>query len=229
MATVGTVLDLLDSMIGKNASQLGDKKIAMLNAGKTEVWKIITGSTPEENWFGHESQSSSSGDADYFPLLSDGVREYTLPSNISQLRLIEPVTVGFTEIDFRKSNIEKEDFRRRRRDNVAMSDACEVLYDIWGVNPGRLIFAANPAASIEVKLWYIRNPTEWAARDDSVDEFPPTMHTLICEWAAARIGIGSDDKRAALFHAAWSERVTHQLRVYRRDISGPQVVTGMFE
>lgn len=219
MATVKNVIALFDALYLKGrASFEDDTKIALLNLAKEEVWKILVGSQAQQNWFVDQSQSALPGQNDHFGLLAVNQREYVLPPNFHQMRVVEVVTTGKEHIKIDKSKIDSGGFRQQRASVASFQD--QASYDIIGTAPGQMMFALFPPSALDLKLWYARHPVAWDAKTDLVDEFPANMHGFIAEWAVQRAALGVGDHKFVGFTKEWSERLERTLTTYDRDTSG---------
>ena len=228
MADVQSVVTKFDALMGVGHDEfLVDKKIALLDMAKDEVWKILVGSSSQENWFVDFSQSDTPGQDDYFGPLSTSAREYTLPPDFHQMRSIEVTTTNKERIRFDKARLHDDEFRQERGSQQSFQN--EVMFDIVGVSPGQLFLSLFPPSALALKLWYIRHPTVWAALGTSVDEFPASYHGFIAEWAVMRGILGLGDSRFVAFASEWSQRLERTLTTYNRDSSGVEVVRGFME
>lgn len=228
MADVQSVVTKFDALMGVGHDEfLSDKKIALLDMAKDEVWKVLVGSSAQENWFVDSSQSTSSGQNDYFAPLVVTAREFFLPPDFHQMRTVEVTTASKENIRFVKGRLHDEDFRRERASQQSFQN--EVLFDIIGPAPGKLFLSLFAPSALALRLWYIQHPTAWAALGSSADEFPTSYHGFIAEWAVMRGILGLGDPRFQAFTMQWSERLERQLTTYNRDSSGVEVVEGFME
>ena len=228
MADVSTVVTKFDALMGRGRDNfLPDTKVALLDMAKDEVWKILVGSSAQENWFVDFSQSTSSGQNDYFGPLSVSVREYFLPPDFHHLRTIEVTTTNKEHIRFNKGRMHDEGFRQERGNQQSFQN--EVQFDIIGSSPGKMFLSLFPPSALELKLWYIQHPTTWASLGSSADEFPASYHGFIAEWAVVRGILGLGDSRFGAFASEWSQRLERTLTTYNRDSSGVEVVEGFLE
>lgn len=229
MATVQSVITKLDTLLlqGRDNFRI-PTKIALLDQAKTEAWRVLAGSHGQANWFGHESQAITSTADDYFGPLSTAVRDYPLPNNFFQLRDIEVVTSGKEGIHFERSNVDDDRFQRERASQQAFTR--RVLYALWGAQPGQIRFSLFPESVLELRLLYLREPTDWIAEGGTEpDEFPNVAHGFIAEWAATRAILGVGDRRFGAFKQEWMERLERVLSSFERDSSEPVIVDGFLE
>jgi len=228
MATVASLIDLFDGLaLGRRGSFERDSKVALLNVAQIELWKILVGTDPQDNWFVQESQDTDSSAVDFFGPITTTSRDYPLPNNLHQMRAIEVTNTGLEGIRFTKARLDSGEFRQQRGSQLQFDT--EALYDLYGVSPGRIIFSAFPKQTLNVKLWYARKPTAWTEATDVVDDYPFDTHSIIADYAVKRGLMGITDKAFYLFERAWAERVIRWLTTYRRDNTDVSVVDGFLE
>lgn len=219
MATVATLIPIMDvSLYGKSKDISNPIKIAALNQAKTEVWKVMVGADPQENWFLATANLSLTADT----------REYALTTGLHQLRQIEVTTSGYEYVEFVKGRLDDESFRRDRAATDA-SATSEILYDVYGSPPGTLMLARYPPTALTLKLWYIALPTEWTALDTNIDQFPADTYNLICDWAVNKLLLSKSPQEWGAFMQQWDRDVTRWMLTARRDNSEAETVRGFME
>lgn len=225
---VSDLFPLFDSIAGNRSDNIGpEQKAALLNAAKTEFWKIMTGWQVQANWFVVQSQNSSSGDPDYFGPIDTAQREYNLPTNFHHLRAINLVPPEPTGVVFERSSIDNQHFAQQRQLSLGnTTPRSTIMYDIVGANPGQMVFAAYPTKPLNVVLWYVKKPDAWSSPQASIAEFPEESHIMICEWAAKRLLLGLTDAKWAEFATQWDREVSRWAMLIGRDSTGPNIVRG---
>lgn len=219
MATVATLIPIMDvSLYGKSKDISTDVKIAALNQAKNEVWKVMVGADPQENWF-VASQSLS---------IVAGTREYALAAGTHQLRQIEVATADYATIEFTKARLDDEEFRRLRALTGASSSSI-IPYDVYGSPPGTLMLAVYPPAAMTLTVWYIALPAEWTALDTNIDQFPADTYNLICDWAVNKLLLSKSPEEWGQFMQQWDRDITRWMLTARRDNSEAEVVRGFME
>lgn len=231
MATLQDVVDLFRSIAAPERDELSifRKHLPLLNAAQRAVWKILTSRKPMNNWFVVPSQSTTPANPDYFGPLAVGTREYALPSNFHQMRLIESITAGYEHTKFGKEPIDSPAFKETREFGAETPFGIEVLYDIIGERPGKMMFASYPPAALQLRLWYVRTPTVLAAITDSLNDFPIEAPDLMARWAAGNFLLGSDFGKWADFERQWSTEVERSVFGDNRDNTAPTLVLGFLE
>lgn len=230
MGTVSDVVTKFDALAVKGVRAMDvDLKISLLNMGKDQAWSFMTGSNVQEDWFTVVSQFSTPANPDYFAPFAAGTREYALPPNFHTLRSIEVSTSGYQHLSFVPRDNDDREFEWRRNQTDVQFDS-EVLYDIVGTNPGTMVLASAPPATINVVLRYVRTPTEWTAlADTGPDEFPNSALNMIAEWAVQRASLGTKDGRWGQFVSEWSNQFERWLRTHRRESTEPDYALGFLE
>ena len=126
------------------------------NEGQDEVWVVLK--TLQMDYFGEISQFLDPSQKNYFGPLIPSLREYTLPSNFRSIRFIEPLQQGYEQVKFHCVDIESPEWQTARRAaNVdqSLSPTVEYFFVIYGKD--QLLLAVQPEATMNVKLYYIRN------------------------------------------------------------------------
>lgn len=146
-----------------------DQKMSFINSGKDEVWAVLR--SLDLDYFTDSSQDTDSTQDDYLIDLTPTVREYTLPKNEREVRMIECLSSGFENRVFEFRPINDPVFQQARRDSTANGPSgtsgtffTKYYFTIFG---NQLMLAAYPEAALKLKLWYV------AAIDDvAIDSFP---------------------------------------------------------
>jgi len=229
--TLQDVVNLFRSLTAPQSDELEifRKHVGLYNAAQLAVWKILTSRKPMNNWFVVESQGTSALAVDYFAPLAVGTRDYALPPNFHHIRLIECATTDYVGTKFRKDNMDSPQFKEAREATSATPFGSEVLYDIIGTNPGRIMFSGYPPAALDVRLWYCKSPAKLTLLADSLDEFPPESIALMARWAVTQFLLGADQGKWADFERQWSTEIERAVFGDMRDDTGPTVVQGFLE
>lgn len=206
------VADLLTSVkndLGGYANSVSqDQLLEKLNRGKDEVCSIIK--TLRDDYFVTSSQSTSSNAAHYFGPMATNTREYTLPSDCTEIRAIEVSNVGYEETIFSYRDISHPEFQATRKAATAAGVSSGInnstyLYTIVGKST--FMLADYPEAAFTPTLWYIFTVPDFAA-DDSLTEilFPFTKH--ISDWAVKRLMLAKQDpQQYTLWQQEWRNSV----------------------
>lgn len=231
MATVRDIIDLFRSLSTPQANEfeLFKKHLPLINAGQRKLWQVLTSRKPMNNWFVVFSQASNGAGADYFAPLAVGTREYALPPNFHHLRLIEPLSTGYENVLFTKTSMDSPDFRAGRALTSANQFGSEALYDIIGVNPGRMMLAQYPPAAIELRLSYVRICTPFTAITDVLTDFPDMAPELIARWCATQLLLGNDFDKWQSFEGQWRSEIDQFVFGETRDDTGPSIAEGFLE
>lgn len=196
------LLTLTNSYLGayQNARLPADI-LRAINAGKDEVWLILK--SLKDDYFLTNSQTTDNTLDNYFGALSTSTREYTLPSDLRELKWIEVTgPSGYEDVEFVKRDMGHPDFQAVRNEanaNAGALAASTYVYDIVGART--LVLAAFPEAAFTLKLWYVR----WLADielDTTLSEILTPYSKRIAEYAAKRITLSLQDEGA---FAAWAQ------------------------
>lgn len=217
------------TMADYNVMQLFNRHLPILNAAQTAVWKLLTTRKRHNNWFVVPSQAATPAGSDYFAAVTQAAREYTLPPSFHHLRLIEPVPAAYDYLRFDRCGMDTQSFRELRASPPATVWGDRVAYDIVGANPGRIMFGEYPPASIELRLWFCRTPTEITAITGTLSEFPIETIPLMASWAAAKIRLGIKPAEWQGFKMQWQGEVEEIVFGDTRDDTGPTVAVGYLE
>ena len=155
---------LVFELLGYKGAFSEDQKVGRINKGKGEVWKVLK--QLKEGYFMEESALSGGLDNE-FPALVTNTREYDLPKDLAELRLIEVTgPVSFEEWNFEKVGMNSPRWRETRitstsggSTDTSQLDAGTILYDIVGPNASgrqRIVLASFPPAALTLTLWYTR-------------------------------------------------------------------------
>lgn len=231
MATVQEIVNLFRSLAAPQMDemQLFRKHLPLINAGQRKLWQVLTSRKPMNNWFVVFSQSTTPANSDYFPPFDAATREYALPPNFHHLRLAECLTSGYEGLLLTKTSIDSPDFRAGRALTSASPFGGEALYDIIGVNPGRMMLAQYPPAALDVRLSYCRVTTAFTALSDSLTDFPDSAPELIAQWCATKFLLGSDFAKWQGFERQWQNDIDQFVFNETRDDSGPSIAEGFLE
>lgn len=204
-----SLLDLLRINLGglSNAWTV-DQLLAFLNQGKDEVWAVIK--SMELDYFTDSSQDTDSTQDNFFVDLSPTVREYDLPKNLREIRLIECLTPGFEDRRYVYRDISHPDFKNARLESDALGSnsglqefSDNIFYTVFG---NQLVFADFPFSARQLKIWYI------ASIDDiDVDTFPAILFPFsrkIVDYAAKKAVLSAQNVEMTMaWKSEWSESV----------------------
>ncbi|KKM84949.1 hypothetical protein LCGC14_1294000 [marine sediment metagenome] len=163
--TIVQLLARLDlELLGFKGAFSEDQKVTRINKAKDEVWKVLK--QLKEGYFMEESALTGGLDNEFAAMVV-GTREYDLPKDLAELRLIEVTgPTGYEEWNFIKVGMNSPRWREARMASTVYGaggtsqiDAGTILYDIVGPNASgrqRIVLASFPPVALELKLWYTR-------------------------------------------------------------------------
>lgn len=181
--------------------------LSYLNLAKDDVWSITK--TLKEELYQVQSQSTTSTADFYFPSLTPGVRQYTLPSDLNSIDFIECTTAGYTNAKFIYRKPTDPDFRAARMsattDSTSTSQPNEFLYTIMGKD--QFVMADFPPITLTLTLWYTRSLADFEASDQIAEIMFPFGKKL-AEYAAKKAMLGTQDpSQFSLWKAEWRDAV----------------------
>lgn len=229
MAT--TVKDLF-RLVGAMLPDLRDaaslqSKLPLADAAVMATWRILTSRHTQHNWFVVASQSGTPGQADTFPLLVTGQRDYPLPPNFHQIRAIEVLTAGLENTVFKKSNIDRSEYQWDRQ--AAEFAGVTILYDILGVNPGTFQLSKQVQSTMDVRLWYVKVAPIITAFTDSLDDFPRITLPSMAQYLTKAHSLGMQDSRFPAFVQQWTDEIERMVFGEQRDNTDRQTAVGFLE
>ena len=128
-----------------------------LNQSKDAVWSVLRSLGQE--YFVDQTQAATSTADDFFQVLSTTVREYDLPPNTRELRMIECTTEGYKHLKFEQRSMSDRDFVEARNWASVQSSATGTgysgtyLYAVVGRR--KLMFAQFPEAALTLQIWRV--------------------------------------------------------------------------
>lgn len=226
--TVSDLLDLLSAIVPDLRGPIAlPSKLPLINSAVIAGWKIITSRHTQHNWFMGSSQATDNSQANFFSQFITSQREYPLPPNFHQLRKLEIVDDQFKFVVFSKAGIDEPEFRADRESAEMFQASC--LYDLYGTNPGSIMLAKFPPATLTPLMWYIRKPTKIATFSDSLDDFPPEILPMMAEYLAKAHVLGMQDSRFSQFAVQWASEAEQFVFGEHRDNSDRSVARGFME
>jgi hypothetical protein len=125
-----------------------------IEEGINEVWTILKNARAD--YFVTSSQNTDATADNYFPLLSTTAREYDLPVDFAELKLIEIQDSGYESTEFVYRDMSSQEFKDARRDETAnpSRNVGTYLYDIVGKRT--FILAQFPRYAFDATIWYVR-------------------------------------------------------------------------
>lgn len=194
-----------------------DGLLSFLNEAKDEIWALLKNLHTE--YFESSSQNVNSALVNFFPLdqfgstlpnntLQTNVRQYTLPSDLREIKFIEVTTKGYEQTSFVYRGIDTEDFRAARKSaNVdpTLTPSTEYFYTISGKN--QFVMAQFPEAPFSLTLWYIRSLPDFTATD-SIDEilFPYSKKMMDYSVKKAMLAL-QDPAQFQAWQVQWREDI----------------------
>ena len=169
---------------------------SFLNEGKNEIWMALK--EEKANYFVVQSQNTNSSNDFFFPKLSQTAREYDLPSDFHEMRLVEVNDVGFEDVRFEWRSMSSIDFQEARRGSTNQpsgsgSAATRAVYYWDVVGKKRFVLAQFPEIPFNFTFWYVRIIPDFGP-DDAVDEILYPFSQKISEFAVQKITLALQDQ-----------------------------------
>ncbi len=197
-----------------------------INEGKDAVWAILKAT--REDYVMGASQNTDNTKDNYFADLITTAREFTLPADLIQLKMIEVITSGFNEVEFEQQDMASEEFKEARRSNVGSSPGgsrTTYFFDIIVLNGvNTFILAQFPETTFALRLFYIRS-IPYIDVNDEADGIIFPYSVQIATFAAKRAMLPLQDKAMRLaWQDEWAEAARRiEVSAELRDISTRKV------
>lgn len=219
-----TLLDDLTVSLGGLSNVFNtDQLMRFVNDGLSEVWAVLR--SLDLDYFMDSTQTTASTDEDYFGVLTTSAREYALPADCRDIRLIECTTAGYEGLNFVRRDISDEEFKIVRRGATAnlggdgLADVDHILYAVTGQNT--LMFAQYPPAAITLKIWYVKS-LPMLDVDQVLTEVLYPFSRKIVDYATEKALLST---RNAEMAAAWKQSWVDSIKMLAIS-SGPRDSTG---
>jgi len=202
------LIDLTNDLLAGYQNAIDSRAIlSFLNMGKDEIWSVTK--ELHEEYFQAFSQSTDSSADYYFPQLTMGVREYTLPSDLHSIEYIEVTTPGQTGVKFQYAKLNSPIFRSARSQANALggpdnnNEPQTYIYTIAGKD--QFVMAQYPSYPYSITIWYTYALPDFEASDTISDILFPFSKKL-AEFAAKRAMVGTQDAgQFAIWKQEWRD------------------------
>jgi len=219
--------DLIIRLGGYQNAFDANSLLSFINEGHAEVWAILK--TLDDDYFVEDSQATTSTDDDYLAALTTATREYNLPANVRDIRLIEvTLPAGYEEIRFEYRKMSDPEFIAARKFAAAQGAGTgtqDGVYFYTIVGKRTLMLAQYPEAAFTLKIWYVRSLDDI----DFVTEVSEILHPYskkIVTFALERaLKTLQDEALSREWLDAWrSDVTTLVMAATPRDTSGPRFI-----
>lgn len=203
------LIDLTNDLLGGYQGSVSSRALmSHINEGKDELWAHIK--SLKDEYFQVSSQSTTPTGDFYFPQLTTGTRQYTLPADLRSIEYIEVTTPGYTNLTFRYAKMNSEDFRNARQQANTLggpsldqyNNSQELIYTIMGQD--QFVLATYPPVNLNVTLWYTRGLPDYEM-SDTISEILFPYSKKLAEYAANRVLLKSNPSAFALWKASWRD------------------------
>jgi len=153
-----TILESLVVKLGGLSNAFDTNELLdFINQGKDSVWAVLR--SLGQDYFVDETQATTSANDDFFQVLSTTVREYDLPLNTRELRMIECTTEGYKHLKFEQRSMSDRDFVEMRnwasRQSSTTGTGYSGTYLYAVVGRRKLMFAQFPEAALTLQIWRV--------------------------------------------------------------------------
>lgn len=197
-----TLVDMTNDLLAGYSNAVDSRAmLTYLNMGKDVIWEVTK--ELHEEYFQVFSQSTNSAADFYFPPLSTGSRNYTLPADLRSIEYIEVTTPSYQGAEFVYAKLNSPQFREERKASNQMggpdtnNNVNRYTYTIAGKN--QFIMASYPAVNLTIILYYTRALPDFET-SDTLDEILFPFSKKLAEYAAQKAMLSVQD--AGQF-AAW--------------------------
>ena len=205
--------------------------LSFINEGHAEVWAILK--TLDDEYFVEDTQTADSSADDYMAALTTSAREFNLPANVREVRLIEVTAPsGFEHVRFEYRKQSDPEFREARALATAQgagSGTPTAIYYYTILGKRTLQLASYPEAAFTLKIWYVRSLDD-IDFDDVVDEILHPYTKKIVTFALERaLKTLQDETLSREWLEAWRDDIrTLVMAATPRDSSGPRFIAEYF-
>jgi len=208
------------------ASYWADSQLnRILDRSKDRVWNEVK--RLKDDWFLRNRTSldgtltilTESYAATGFELVA-GTREYTLPFDVSEVKLIEVTTSGYETVRFVHRDLASWEMRGLRE--LTTNQTPDTIYfDLVGERT--LTIAPAVDTTLDLRLWYVPILDDLAA-DTSTLEMPHPLYMAVEEFATARALVQDRAAEAAVWEQMGVATVQRFMAGHRRQTQDPELV-----
>lgn len=187
------------------------------NRAKDRVWNEVK--RLKDDWF-VTSRTSLDGTltiltesyaATGFELVA-GTREYTLPFDVSEVKLIEVITSGYEWVKFIHADLTSVAMRALREETENQSPGA-VYFDLVGERT--LTIASKLDTTLDLRLWYVPILDDLVIDTDTL-QMPHPLYTAVEEFATARSLVQDRAAEAATWEQMGLATVQRFMAAHRR-------------
>lgn len=227
-----TLFNLANDLLAGYQNAIDSRALlSYLNMGKDAVWEVTK--DLKEQYFQTFSQSTDPSADYYFPALSTGVRNYTLPEDLRSIEYIEVTSPTFQGNKFVYAKMNSPEFRNARVASNELggpdtnNNTNIFYYTIAGQD--QFIMAQYPPADLILTLWYTFALPDFEMGDEISEVlFPFVKH--IAEYAAKKAMIGTQDPgQFAMWAKEWRDSLINMVQAEgTRNDADPQFVQDFY-
>lgn len=149
-----------------------------------------------------------------------GTREYTLPFDVSEVKLIEVTTSGFEHVRFVHRDLASWELRALREETENQNPGI-VGFDLVGERT--LTIAPKLDTTLDLRLWYVPVLDDLAVDADML-QMPHPLYIAVEEFATARALVQDRASEAAVWETMGLATVQRFMAGHRRQTQDPEFV-----
>ena len=148
-------------------------------------------------------------------------REYTLPFDVSEVKLIEVITSGYEQVRFVHRDLASPEVRSLRELTVNQSPAT-IYFDLVGERT--LTIAPASDTTLDLRLWYVPILDDLVSDTDTL-QMPHPLYAAVEEFATARSLVQDRAAEAATWEQMGLATVQRFMGAHRRQTQDPELVS----
>lgn len=149
-----------------------------------------------------------------------GTKEYALPFDVSELKLIECLTSGYEHVRFVHHDLASPEVRALRELTTSQSPSL-FAFDLIGERT--LTIAPASDTTLNLRLWYVPILDDLVADTDTL-QMPHALYTAVEEFATARSLVQDRAAEAATWEQMGLATVQRFMGAHRRQTQDPEMV-----
>lgn len=138
--------------------------------------------------------------------------ELTLPHDFHELKMLEVITTGHTDVRFYHRDIAHRDFRDAREIAAGLTPGAFV-FDIYGERT--LVYAPKSNVALDTRLFYVYKPADLTTGADALD-MPDPLYMAVEEYTTTRAQLKDRDELAAVWQQMGNKSVVDCLGAFTR-------------
>lgn len=151
-----------------------------------------------------------------------GTREYTLPQDFAEMKLIECTTSGYEYLVFTYRDFASLEMRAAR---MLTDNQTPVGFYFTILGERTLSIAPKSDTTLDLRIWYVPLIPELLL-DASTTEMPYPLYKAVQEFSASKAFAQDNDARAAVFEQMGNRTIASHFGGHARQTQDPEFVEG---